>query len=65
MALSRVRSLESMQLKALPRKSMMVDPTVCRFYRATFPSNSEYFAFDKLYGQAVTEGWVDRAAEDY
>jgi len=59
-ALSRVRSLSSMQLKALPRKSLMVDPDVCRFYRKTFPNNSLYQPFDDLYGEAKNEGWVDR-----
>lgn len=59
-ALSRVRSLESMQLKALPRKSMMVDPNVCQFYRATFPNNPEYEPFDAIYGLRQKEGWVEQ-----
>jgi len=58
-ALSRVRSLDSMQLKALPRKSLMVDPDVCRFYRLTFPDNPLYTPFDSLYGEAKKEGWVE------
>ena len=38
---------------------MMVDPAVCRFYRATFPVNPEYYPFDQIYGAHVKEGWVD------
>lgn len=58
-ALSRVRSLECMQLKALPRQSMMVNPDVCRYYRATFPDNPFYEPFDEIYGKHVTEGWIE------
>jgi len=62
-ALSRVRSIESMQLKALPKQSLLVDPEVCRFYRANFPDNPIYEPFDQLYGNAVKEGWVDDGVE--
>lgn len=58
MALSRVRSLESMQLKALPRKSLMVDTNVCQFYRNNFPHNPAYEPFDEIYA-GEQEGWVE------
>jgi hypothetical protein len=47
-----------MQLKALPRKSLMVDTNVCQFYRNNFPHNPAYEPFDKLYGDQQ-EGWVE------
>jgi len=60
-ALSRVRSIESMQLKALPKQSLMVDPEVCRFYRANFPENPLYEPFDAMYGNAIKEGWIEES----
>uniref|UniRef100_A0A6B2L0S6 ATP-dependent DNA helicase n=1 Tax=Arcella intermedia TaxID=1963864 RepID=A0A6B2L0S6_9EUKA len=58
-ALSRVRSIESMQLKALPKNSLRVDPEVCRFYRANFPNNPIYQPFDTMYGHQLKEGWIE------
>lgn len=49
-ALSRVRSVGSMQLKAMSKQSLIVDQEVCRFYRENFPDNPLYEPFDTLYG---------------
>lgn len=58
-ALSRVRSIDSMQLKAFSQGSLIVDPEVCRFYRENFPTNPSYEPFDGLYGKDESqEGWV-------
>jgi ATP-dependent DNA helicase PIF1 len=56
-ALSRVRSFESMQIKALPKQSLMVNEKVCAFYRDNFPNNPMYQSFAGL--SKTNEGWID------
>jgi ATP-dependent DNA helicase PIF1 len=57
-ALSRVRSFESMQIKALPKQSLMVNERVCAFYRDNFPNNPAYQSFAGL-SKGQSEGWID------
>lgn len=47
-ALSRVRSLQSMELKGVSRKAIRADKKVGKFYRLTFPENEEYAPFDEV-----------------
>jgi hypothetical protein len=47
-ALSRVRSFEAMQVKALPKQSLMVNERVCQFYRDNFPTNPDYHNFQSV-----------------
>jgi len=58
-ALSRVRSIHSMQLVAFSKQSLLVDENVCRYYRENFPNNPLYEPFDVLYGKEQREGWVE------
>jgi len=57
-ALSRVRSIDSMQIKSLSNESIIVDQDVCRFYRDNFPDNPYYEPFDMLYGIQSHEGII-------
>lgn len=57
-ALSRVRSFDSMQVKALPKQSLMVNERVCQFYRDNFPTNPDYQNFHSVIGDKQ-EGWVE------
>jgi len=52
-AISRVRSIDSMQLLALSKQSLIVDRDVCRYYRENFPNNPLYETFDTLYGNEL------------